>query len=336
MASILPTSSILVEQWFNGLYAALLLVTLWIVATHKDYIIRKKIQLISLLIVMYTGATIHSAISWDLFAAAAVDANEASGDGGLLQALKKIQPWQVATASGFYSLNILLADALFIWRCWVVWGRNWWVTIIPTLGTLAGIALAIISIHIQVQASQNRDPLLLVKQASDFVHFSTAYFSISIATSLITTLLITLRIFLVEISVVKAGMRSSASGRNAYRAVIEIIVEAAVLYSITLLIMVCFISTKNGNLPYAQNIHAQVAGMAPLLIILRVAAGHSRPDSEWSSNVLQAVSTLRFGAPDSVDHTTSLSLEEVNIGIETRTVAASNTSGTTLGKKEIV
>jgi len=118
--------------------------------------------------------------------------------------------------------------------------------------------LAIISIHIQVQASQNHDPLLIVKQANDFVRFSTAYFSISIATSLTTTILISLRILLVELSAIKAGIHS-ASGRNTYYAVIEIIVEAAVLYSITLLIMVCFISTKNGNLPYAQNIHAQVA-----------------------------------------------------------------------------
>jgi len=82
-------------------------------ATHKHYNFKQKIQLIILLLVMYTSATIHAAISWGLFATA-VDINEASGAGGLLQALKKIQPWQVATASTFYSLNILLADTLFV------------------------------------------------------------------------------------------------------------------------------------------------------------------------------------------------------------------------------
>jgi hypothetical protein len=26
-----------------------------------------------------------------------------------------------------------------IWRCWIVWGRKWWVVIVPLLGTVAGV-----------------------------------------------------------------------------------------------------------------------------------------------------------------------------------------------------
>ena len=70
----------------------------------------------------------------------------------------------------------------------------------------------------------------------------------SIGTSLTTAALITARVLYVQRALRRSG-----------KAIIEIVVESAVLYSITLLIFLVWDVTKNPNVFYAQNIHAQMA-----------------------------------------------------------------------------
>ncbi|KAK7444833.1 hypothetical protein VKT23_015150 [Stygiomarasmius scandens] len=284
-----PTSSTIIEDWFNGFYAALVFITVWTIASNKHYMKSTKVALSGFAILMYICSTVHAAVNWSWFSKA-VDGNELPGSTGLFDSLRHIPPWQEAVGNTFFALNILFADSLLIWRCWVLWGRRWWIVFVPAIGTLSGIALAIIAIYSVVQSDIAHDPTEVGKQAHRFVSFSTAYFSTSIATSVIATSLIILRILLVQWSNAKF-VSSGREGRgNPYRHVIEIVVESAALYSITLLIFIIFLETKNPNLYYAQNVHAQVAGIAPLLIILRVASNSSRPDSEWTSSI-------QFGRP---------------------------------------
>lgn len=33
----------------------------------------------------------------------------------------------------------LLGDFILIYRCWILWGRNYWVTVLPTLCAIAGL-----------------------------------------------------------------------------------------------------------------------------------------------------------------------------------------------------
>jgi hypothetical protein len=96
---------------------------------------------------------------------------------------------------------------------------------------------------------------IAVQKAHQFTTLNTAYFALSISTSLTTTLLIALRILLVQRAARKVGMEKY----NAYHSVIEILVESASLYSATLLIFVILNTKMNINIYYAQNIHAQVA-----------------------------------------------------------------------------
>lgn len=107
----------------------------------------------------------------------------------------------------------------------------------------------------QVIATSSKIAFTVTQKTEEFVTLSTVYFALSIATSLTTTLLISLRIGLVQRAAKKAGIAK----RNTYNAVIEILVESAVLYSATLLIFVVLNTRKNINFYYPQNIHAQVA-----------------------------------------------------------------------------
>ncbi|KAK7441591.1 hypothetical protein VKT23_016583 [Stygiomarasmius scandens] len=273
----------------------------------------------------------HATTNWIYFANA-VDSNELPGGDGLLDSLTHLKPWLEGTGNSFMALNILLADGLLLWRTWIVWGRQWWIILFPMLGTLSGLGLGIVAIYSAVLSDVAREPLDQVKQTRNFVVFSIAYFSTSIATSITATFLITLRIIIVQKSTAETSLSKNKLSQR-YKGVIEIIVESAVLYSITLLIMVVFIATKNTNVYYPQNIHAQMAGIAPLLIILRVASGHSRPDSEWSNSGI--LSEIRFWRTERIvttDYTATLELEETprdQDGIHTYDRDGS-TSGSTL------
>jgi len=70
---------------------------------------------------------------------------------------------------------------------------------------------------------------------------------------------------------------------------VEILVESVALNSINLIVFVILTVRKSGNLDWPQDIQPQIAGIAPTLILLRVALGHARPDSDWSTPTLRSI-----------------------------------------------
>ncbi|KAF7289823.1 hypothetical protein MIND_01356600 [Mycena indigotica] len=293
MSPPLPISTCIIEDWFHGLYTAVLILTLWVIATGKQPAInasRRSLQ-VALVVVPYICSTVHAAVNW-LWYANAVDDNELPSGPGLLYSLTHIPAWLEATGDTFFCLNILLADCVFIWRCSRIWNRRWQIVILPILATITGAVLAGIIIADQVVARRTSEPFIAAKKSSEFINLSSIYFSLSMATSLTTTLLISLRIFLVQ----RAASFASPQAHKLFNPIIEILVESAALYSATLLAFVVFNTQKSVNVYYAQNIHAQLAGLAPLLIILRIATGRARPQSDWDTTISFST-TMKFTNP---------------------------------------
>jgi len=291
MSPPLPINSLIVEDWFHGLYSATMLVTLWIIAFNKQLAGSRKSWQIGLVIAPYICSTIHASLNW-LYYSKAIDDNELPTGPGLLYSLTHLKVWIEGTGDTFFCLNIFMADCVFIWRCWIVWNRRWAVIVLPTLATISGAILAGFIISDQVVALRSLEAFTIAKKSEEFVKFSTVYFSLSVATSLTTTLLITLRILLVQ----RVSKQNGVNNGRTFNPIVEILIESAVLYSVTLLTFVVLDIEKNVNVYYAQNIHAQMAGLAPLLIILRVAAGHSRSQEEWSAS---ASGSLKFAPSNS-------------------------------------
>ncbi|KAJ7852670.1 hypothetical protein B0H14DRAFT_2759781 [Mycena olivaceomarginata] len=274
MAPPLPISSLIVEDWFHGLYTAAMLVTFRTIVISKRYSGSQRKNRIGLVLAAYICSTMHAALNW-VYYSKAVDDNELPTGPGLLYSLTHLKVWLEGTGDTFFCINIFMADCLFIWRCWVVWNRRWPVVVLPILATIAGAVLAGFIISDQVGALRSSEAFTVAKKSAEFVRLSTIYFSLSVATSLTTTLLISLRILLL-----RRTLRKTETGHT-FNPLLEIPIESALLYSVTLLTFVALDVRKDANLYYAQNIHAQMTGLAPLLIILRDAAGYSRPVEEW-------------------------------------------------------
>ncbi|PBK92583.1 hypothetical protein ARMGADRAFT_1165670 [Armillaria gallica] len=108
---------------------------------------------------------------------------------------------------------------------------------------------------------------------------------------LVTTLWCNLMIIFRILSVGRASIGSGGVFK-VYRHVIEILVESATLYAIFLLLDIVFVACLNTAWNYADLVAAFARGVAPTLLIGRVAAGQARPDDSWEGSVM---SSLHFG-----------------------------------------
>ncbi|PBK63205.1 hypothetical protein ARMSODRAFT_546261 [Armillaria solidipes] len=160
----------------------------------------------------------------------------------------------------------------------MVWGKRWPIVVLPIVFLISGIVFKAIVIY-----EQSVDP---VADASNDLLY-TLYVAFIIATTLWCTLMIVFRILSV-------GRASNGSGRpfRVYRHVIEILVESSALYAISLLLDIVLVVRQNTANYYTDVVAAFTRGVAPTLLIGRVAAGQARPDDSWEGSVM---SSLQFG-----------------------------------------
>ncbi|PBK90781.1 hypothetical protein ARMGADRAFT_1032291 [Armillaria gallica] len=89
------------------------------------------------------------------------------------------------------------------------------------------------------------------------------------------------------VTVTRAG-----GGLKDYRHVLEVLVESLALYSISLILCIAFLARNDISLIYFDTLAAAARGIAPTLLVGRVAAGHARPDTSWQGSVISG--SLRF------------------------------------------
>ncbi|KAK0435524.1 hypothetical protein EV421DRAFT_2022477 [Armillaria borealis] len=123
----------------------------------------------------------------------------------------------------------------------------------------------------------------------NIVNWAVLYSSLILATLLWCTILIVYRILRV----------GGAAGRmHVYQRVIEMLVESALLYAAVIVVLLVFQVHNENSAHYVVELANAIRGIAPTMLVGRVAAGHARPDDSWSENT--STSSLRFrSSPDS-------------------------------------
>jgi len=272
----IPVGAPVVVVWFNGFYSCLALATVWAIAAKsgKD---SSRLFWFGMVVLMYTVSTIYSTIQ------AAFEMNTFANHGAspdVIVAFEDAPIWYTALGASLFSLNILIADCIVIWRCWVVWGRNWYIIVLPALTTLAGLVLSILNVigEVGVVKAKGHVP---GKVPQEFLSFNRPYSILTLVTSLYATLFIIFRIYLLQRHVEGAGPKVRFFRR--YGKVIELVVESYALYSIVLIAFVILTATGNPKVTFPETILPEIAGIAPTLLIFRVVMGQARPDSSWTS-----------------------------------------------------
>ncbi|KAJ7872240.1 hypothetical protein B0H13DRAFT_1633927 [Mycena leptocephala] len=242
----------------------------------------------AVIIMLYSCSTIHSSISWE-FLVLTFQNHGTSPD--LLDALIRPNLRLKTLSVAANIVGFVLADAIMVWRCWVVWGRSWIVIVLPILATIAGIVCVALGTTGQIAVASVQNASSATRLAP-LVRFNTPFLGLSLGLTLYTTGLIVWRIIQVQRYTKMNGFKKVDVNRD-FSPVLELLIESSALYAASLFVFVVLLAMKSPNQTYPQNIHAQIAGIAPTLLIFRVSVGHARKDEEWTSSksVLEFVST---------------------------------------------
>ncbi|KAF8900188.1 hypothetical protein CPB85DRAFT_163908 [Mucidula mucida] len=157
------------------------------------------------------------------------------------------------------AFNVLIADLIVIWRCYVVYGGSLKIIAVPslcviteTIGVCIVIVTSVADIHFVGDSQAN---------------WSLIYYSMTVATNSLCTTLILFRIM--QVSGISAGLKT-------YRGIIEILIESAALYAVVYLALVIayayqYYSLEDGSYmtayKYPVVMSYSITGIAPTLII---------------------------------------------------------------------
>ncbi|KAI0797695.1 hypothetical protein C8Q75DRAFT_801621 [Abortiporus biennis] len=180
------------------------------------------------------------------------------------------------TASGFAGSYV--ADALLIYRCYIIWGSNWKIIVLPCLFYVASIPMAILNLFESAAPTSS----FFAKNA---VNFGVPYSSLTVAVNVVVTVFICYRLFVMRRWMQSFGMDET----DVYTGIAAMMIESAAPVTIC---GIMYIVTYAKNIPSAiafAIVYGSATVFSPQLIIFRTALGKA-----WSTDVTAKISTMHF------------------------------------------
>ncbi|KZT29624.1 hypothetical protein NEOLEDRAFT_1127343 [Neolentinus lepideus HHB14362 ss-1] len=191
--------------------------------------------------------------------------------------------------------NIIFADGLLIWRCYMVWGRSITVIIVPIIMLAAGSACGYTLVYFDSQfyLLRLRTVWYLLPPQDKWTHFermyeymSIVYYSTSLVTNLLMSSLIAYRIWRIN-----KDVRIVPSLSGSYKRIALSIVETGAIYSACLLIAVIYDATSDLTsteaMGVSRSVVVMISGIAPtLLIVLTGLKRTTEPTTQVSTGLV--------------------------------------------------
>ncbi|OJA19438.1 hypothetical protein AZE42_04223 [Rhizopogon vesiculosus] len=154
-----------------------------------------------------------------------------------------------------------------IYRCYVVW-QSMLIIILPSILWCSSGVTGFTAVYSISQATSNAGNVF----APATGQWITAFFASTLSTNLLSSGLLAYRIWMIECSIFTSRTRSGST-----MPVLRVIVDAALLYSVTLLpALVCFICSNNGQFVMIDMI-IPIISIAFYMVLIRIAI--RRPQS---------------------------------------------------------
>ncbi|KAJ3527009.1 hypothetical protein NMY22_g9940 [Coprinellus aureogranulatus] len=220
--------------------------------------------------------------------------------------LRDYTTFQNFAPSVFMALQVWLGDALAIYRCFIVWERNWWTILLPILLLAHSVASQAVNNSV-LMIYLNRPTFLTYEQVRPLVDM---VYPINISQSCLTTALITLKIWR-QYRVSRAAGLSSGSSGVGLLTIVRIIVESTMIFTAQQVIM-CILYYLGHPAQYI--FHGTIVpsiGVTFALLSIRVNDARRVPKAELSV-------PLTSGASASLPCTSSAATNPVNIVHPTR------------------
>uniref|UniRef100_A0A8H8CG87 Uncharacterized protein n=1 Tax=Psilocybe cubensis TaxID=181762 RepID=A0A8H8CG87_PSICU len=195
--------------------------------------------------------------------------------GGALEYYGNLSDPLQAAKTAVFVLLTLVGDAFVIYRCYIIWSRQWWIVILPLLcwcGTGVGGFGATVAFSRAAPGAAVFLPAI--------VPWITSFISMTLATNILCTLLIGYRI-----EKIRRGLKGASVTGSAAQSAVIMIIESAAIYS-TAVICLMITYQLGSNAQYTVlDLTSPLIGITFTIIILRVSLGISTKQlSTYSSN----------------------------------------------------
>ncbi|KAF9467056.1 hypothetical protein BDZ94DRAFT_1249521 [Collybia nuda] len=255
------------EQLMRGIHFTVLCTAISNIYTGPRRKSSSKHAMTALILALFVMSTMHSANYWAYVRRAFITHGQTSLS--TADALGEYPNWYLAIAS-VSDANAILADCVIIWRCWVVWGRSLRIIVVPVICTLLTTAFSVIAIY---------STFVSTTFGTLGVDYATALYSTSLVTTVFCTSAIVYRVIQIG-----TQARHRLAVLRSYHSIIEILVESSMLYCIaTLFALVAYMHSGPAS-EFASAFWTSITGIAPTLIVSRVASGEARTDDDWNES----------------------------------------------------
>ncbi|KAK0438522.1 uncharacterized protein EV420DRAFT_1769659 [Desarmillaria tabescens] len=284
-------NAVIIESLTHGMYTALLAIVLWRILSSTT-IYRRQVKVLAVISVfMYIMATIHLAKTWFYTRWAFITKGETEETRyfALMNYMATGHPtWALTIGDTVACINILVADCVIIWRCWIIWERNWRIVVLPCICTVCELTFGVLGI-LQQMVPLNNLPRIISK--GDSINWSMAYCIMALPTTGMCTALIVY--YLAKVSKTR---NSPCFTPNPYYHVIEMLVESSGLYVVVLAIFIVFAAVESPYSRYPGAVLEPVIGIVTTLTLLRVVSRNTDtgpPSDDMHSRHLQHLPRTR-------------------------------------------
>ncbi|KAG0705568.1 hypothetical protein DFH29DRAFT_905986 [Suillus ampliporus] len=232
-ASIVST---VLEAILYGFSLLMFIGTLWaLVQRNMKNAVKRKMTIIAYSLLLFSTA--HMVIDIIRTEEGLVQQRD-TFPGGPVAFFADVAQWSFVCKNLLYTLQTLVGDAVVIYRCYVVW-QSWYITIIPCILWCSVAVTGIGSVYSISKATVNKENIF----APSTGPWITSFLVATLFTNIVSTSLLAYRIWSIGRRVANV-----TSGTGVLRPILRIILDAGVLYSLSLLAaLVCFIAKNHGH-----------------------------------------------------------------------------------------
>ncbi|SJL15473.1 uncharacterized protein ARMOST_18971 [Armillaria ostoyae] len=269
----LSLNTLILESLLHGLYTGIIAVTLWAIFTSTKRSHRTFLRII--IIALYVLRTVSFTMDWVFESRAFIE----YGDNyySVSTALDN-GPWW----SAYYILDgiaggssTLLVDVTIIWRCWVLWDRQWRIVLLPIICAIAGTFMK--TMQLLSGFFDSTDDISKTGGFAQNINWSLIYALLILATNLICTLSIVYRIICFAHRLLLS------------RSIISALIESSAIYTLALVVYLALVGRNMTAAFYADVVAAYIRAIAPTLLVLRVAAMSTASEETTSSRDLSDI-----------------------------------------------
>jgi len=233
----------LVAAWLEtliyGVYLCLFCISLYVQFTMSKFQNTHGRVMFVVGILMFVIATVH--ISLNFFRTLRGYVVYGSSPGGPLAYLGTLSTWHQISKDTLYATQSILGDAVAVYRCWILWSRNYKLLALPLalliVSTVAGYLVA------DILATLPPEDTVSNPRLNSWI---TTFYVVAVVQNTITTSLMAYRLWITE--------KESANyrvGKGTFLPVMRILIESAALYlTAELILLVVYKTGSQSNAQY--------------------------------------------------------------------------------------